>query len=547
MKVALIQCPGWTVGTPPLGIAYLSAYLKNKGHEVISYDLNIEAYHSDPKYRWLWDVPRLDWMKESFDPCLFFRREIDKWTNQILNSDASVIGFSTQTVSKLISLKIAKKVKQQDKTKTIIFGGPLCVRGPYLDPLLKEDAIDAFVIGEGEETLLELVNTFEKKGKFSFTPGAILKDNGRVIDCGDRAPIMDLDSMPFPDYTDFTPKKYLQPYMVPILGSRGCISRCAFCSDHVFWKVYRCRSAKNIFDEMKLRFEMGYTDFHFCDLTLNGNLRQFKLLCDLIINSELHEHISWGGNLRCRQGMNFALIKKMKKAGFGGTNCGIESGSQTMLDRMNKGYDIKTIEQFLRNMHKAGIPVSINLLVGFPGENSKTIQETLDFLSRNREYINEIASISGLGLRPGSPVDTHYADYGIERKGIGERAPWQTKDKKNTSLWRLEQCHRIFVHAHSLGIKIGFSEIDNYYTLMIDHYYRHKNFKKMYELTMDALKSINEKPWRLERDIKQKEALLREKDKELIELRRMHTKKLKKIHSELKILKIQNIKLQSKE
>ncbi len=197
----------------------------------------------------------------------------------------------------------------------------------------------------------------------------------------------------------------------------------------------------------------GYLSFQFCDSVTNGDIATMEQLCDYIIESGIS--VGWFGPIRSRQDMTFGLWKKMKLAGCSSVNLGVESGSQKILNLMRKGYNIQTIEKNLRDMTKAGIITTINIIVGFPGETEETVMETVNFLKRNHKNIKVLSTLAQLYLEPVSELTERYAEYGV----ISYWSPgeWSHIDGKNTSEWRLRQCAMIYNLAESLDIKTGCS------------------------------------------------------------------------------------------
>ncbi|MFH1640424.1 MAG: hypothetical protein ABIA66_00520 [Candidatus Omnitrophota bacterium] len=166
MKVALIQCPGWGRDCPPYTIALLSAWLRRRDHKAFGFDLNNALYISGPdKYKKMWDDKDLYsfWNNEALIS-EFIRdneRMIEFQINNILDTGAKIIGFTVHFSSLLVSLEVAKRIKSKDRNIIIIFGGPDCCRELRGMEIIKEDAVDAVVIGEGDLTILDLVEIIE--------------------------------------------------------------------------------------------------------------------------------------------------------------------------------------------------------------------------------------------------------------------------------------------------------------------------------------------------------------------------------------------------
>ncbi|GAG57262.1 unnamed protein product, partial [marine sediment metagenome] len=219
--IVLIQIPPWGVNTPPLGIAYLSSYLKGKGFHVEVLDIN-EALYNMVADKSLWDFERKDeWSDdESFNKIKdILGRGITYCVEKILSIDPMIVGLSINQNSALFSLEIAKRIKQTEN-KLVISGGWGCYNKHERDLLRREDLIDAFVIGEGEESLYELISSFKSRGKIEGIKGVLAKREDDMS-FSPRPLIENLDEVPFPTYKEFELTNYTPA--LRMLSSRGCM------------------------------------------------------------------------------------------------------------------------------------------------------------------------------------------------------------------------------------------------------------------------------------------------------------------------------------
>ncbi|MFH1849310.1 MAG: radical SAM protein [archaeon] len=503
MKIVLANCPPWTEKTPPLHLGYLTAYLRAKGHDVIPFDFNIEAYiRSGPEEKYIWSRD-LDgrWIR---DKSSFLRREINRWTNAVIKTGAAAVGISVFYDSRHICIEFAKEIKRRNTKIMVIFGGPQCHRGFICDELLNEKSADAYVTGEGEETLNQLLMQLEKYGRVAKCRGAIIRNGKDLSDCGDRAPLADLDSIPFPDYSDLPVEKYAKPNMIALLGSRGCISHCAFCQDPNNVKKYRSRSGRNIFREFRLRYDQGYREFYFNDLAMNGDIAALAELCDMIIQDGGLKSINIGGQMKCRPEMTREIYGKLRQAGCHQIMFGVESGSQKILNAMRKAITVKSIEKNLRYCTEAGIKAEVALIVGFPGETEDTFSETIRLIENNFRHIDTIAALYALDLRRGSDIANDLEKYGIVRES--DEWYWHTKDGKNTFEWRLSLIYRVIKAANRLGIKLGFDDAHFYFYHAVRYFHLYKkDYTKSFEVMEDALQYLSTKIKALEKKVTVKE------------------------------------------
>ena len=169
---------------------------------------------------------------------------------------------------------------------------------------------------------------------------------------------LDLDSLPFPDYSDFDFSEYQMPNGASSELSRGCVAKCVFCTEVHFWK-YRGRMAGSILNEIEYQYRTHGIDFvWFIDSLVNGNLKELRAFALGVVERGLK--IRWQGYARCDGRMDLEYFKDLKDSGCHQLNYGVESGSQRVLDDMKKGDIVAelpiTREDFRRNSDV--IPVS---------------------------------------------------------------------------------------------------------------------------------------------------------------------------------------------
>jgi radical SAM superfamily enzyme YgiQ (UPF0313 family) len=483
MKITLVLCPFWVTEAPPLGIAYLAAYLKSKNYAVSSFDFNIELYSKKQEHLlkgWdlnaVYDTRNYVFNRKFLRKDVFLNREIDDWVDRINGVGSEVICFSVYQQNIIISLELARRIKVRDSSKKIIFGGPSCRIEDmnYFHQLAQcSDVVDAFVIGDGEETLYDLLDIYQKKRRLRLIEGVIIIKGLHIqllsyllkrlpinfleehikkkTYLGPRGCIKNLDKLPYPDFGGFPLQEYTTGG-VYIQFSRGCPGRCVFCQDRHLWTGYIHRSPENIFAEMKLRKSQGFHFLVVSDLLINGNLKMLDTLCTVIIRNKFN--FSWCGPIKSDARMDAEFFRKLRKAGYQGGNFSVESGSQDILNRMHKGHNVRILEKNLKDMALAGLKPSINLIIGFPGENEKTIKMTRDFIFRNRKYISSLYQLEPLLVLPESDIYTNHKKYGI-RLG-SEYSNWTSLN--NDYEWRVKQCKKIYEYAHSLNIRIECSQ-----------------------------------------------------------------------------------------
>lgn len=487
MKIALIQCPVWGTYDPPLALAQLSACLKKDGHEVCISDLNIELYlnrKENYKNMWAWEQC-VFWYNSSHVSKFFVDNQaiINQYVNQIIKGNAQVICFSVSTSSRLASLELAKLIKKENKDVIIVFGGTLFFEKHWIESVLNEGSVDIVAYGEGEITLCELSRLLGEGKPLDSCLGISFKKGNKIYNNPARPFIKDLDSLPFMDFSNLPFSNYDDTGHIPFLASRGCVQQCVFCSSRVFWPGYRRMSGQRIYEEIMFHKnrnnELGHVDF--LDLMFNGDIGALSSFCDLVINSELKDNVSWVANVIIRPEMTPELLSKMKEAGCKHLIYGIESGSQRVLDLMKKRYRIEDADNVIKATHEAGIVVTANFMFGFPGEEEEDFIKTLDFIKRNVKYLDRAyPSRTFCAIEEFSYLHSYSDKFGI-KPNPPNHLYWESTDGKNIYPERLRRCEEFCKLASSLGIEVGSGvqtsvELDRWFNLA--HYYEHKKDAK---------------------------------------------------------------------
>jgi len=466
--ILLIVCPMWGVDMPPLGISYLSSYLKQNGFYPDLLDINIDMFNGlseEHKYLWQMHNYRLWNDRNLFETGILaiFDNKINSYVNQILSKNTKIIGFSVNAGNLLFSIELARRIKDKDKDKIIIFGGPhskwfkndiKCLeeyKGIYRG--FYPGLVDIFVIGEGEIPLGEILYCFKGNKEVDKIQSIIAYRNNEYFCQGEENPIKNLDELPFPglDWADlnrYSDKK------IPILMSRGCIRRCAFCNDTYVSARYRCRSADNVFKEIMLRLERNIINgFGFCDLMLNSNVKELEKLCDLIIKEKIQ--ITWTGQGAIKKDTNAGLLIKMRKAGCVGLTYGVESFSNKVLELMNKPYTFEDIHRVLKDTAEAKIQAYINIVTGFPGEGEEEFNETVERIKKCRKYIHGISSLASCCITLGSDLQRNSDRYQIIYPDKDGYYTWHNRSGVNNYQLRKNRAKIIFSIASELSLPIG--------------------------------------------------------------------------------------------
>lgn len=341
--------PAWDSHRLPLGLMYLGAALQRSGFEVVLLDLRLLKSWED-------------------------------FEDRLNDADADIVGVSVKSVDFDIACKVGQIAKRMKKK--VIAGGPHATIRP--GELMQSGFFDHVITGEGELSLVQMVQDIRQG-----------RDVGAIVS-GQR--ISNLDDLPFPDRGLY--ERYgIRLETESVIASRGCPFNCSFCQPtlrELFGKKLRYRSAENIVAEMEmLKSRFGVADFFFYDDTFTVNKTLVQEFCALVRSRV--PGIAFAVNSRANT-LDEDICRWLAESGCSRICIGFESGSQRILDFLNKGI---TIEQSLKAAelcHKYGIPIHANILAGIPGETDEDYELTYRLLSRIRPeymYYNTLSPFPG--------------------------------------------------------------------------------------------------------------------------------------------------------
>ncbi|MBN1586945.1 MAG: radical SAM protein [Candidatus Omnitrophica bacterium] len=449
---------------PPLGLASLASSLKAAGFHCNVLDFNVRAYREAPEeLKSLWEDPAsLEcWSLEEFPRLLQDKMAhwVERCANHILESPHPVVGFSVHQSSLAFTLEVLKILRQEDPKRTVLMGGPEVywldqeMRWPVSlinrktgKELIPREWVNAFLIGEAEESLVEVLRNIAQRKSLAGIEGVLVPEDssGSVV----RPRIIEnLDALPLPTFEQFEVGDYEEPFTrpkLPVMMSRGCVGRCTFCNDFVMAKSYRSRSASKIVLEILSNMERHRVyRFQFNDLLVNGDLPLLKKVCEQLTAAGLRDRgFRWTGQALART-MTPDLLKLLCESGCTALIYGAETFSDKVLRLMDKFSTVQVMERVFRWTQEAGIHVYVNLMVGFPGETEEDFGQTLDFLSRNRSCIQSVAAFSTMTLTYGSPVERNPQKYGVKVEGEHWHRQWRMADGQNTPEIRQERQERL--------------------------------------------------------------------------------------------------------
>ena len=330
------------VSTVPLGVYYVAAVLKQKNY-------NVEV---------------LNWHDINATP--------DKIKNILVEKKPDVIGFSILHGNRWGGLEIARIAKQIDPRVTVVFGG---VGATFLWEhfLIHFSAVDYIVIGEGEQTFLNLVRNLEsgRPEAIQSLDGLAFRKEGRVVRTADAAPITPLDDLP-------DPARYFTYQHLSL--TRGCAGDCTFCGSPRFWgRHVRFHSADYFVEQIQRLYQKGIHFFYFSDDTFTVKKKRVIKVCKKIIGKELN--ITWNAISRVDY-INEEILFWMRKAGCIQISYGVESGSEKIRNFLQKKITTENILNAFTLTQNYGIMARAYFIYGCPEESWQTIQETIDLIDR---------------------------------------------------------------------------------------------------------------------------------------------------------------------
>lgn len=345
------------VVAPSLGIGYIAAVLEQNNYDV--------------------DVLDSSALELSYD-------EIGE---EMLKRNPDIVSISALTPTIGAALDAADKIKNV-KPDTIVVLGGYHPTFEYENLLKEEESIDVIVRGEGEYTMLELVQKIESGGDLKDVQGlAFIDDTSEdktIIVTPDRPPIQDLDELPFPAFHLFPMEKYkilnITTNVATIITTRGCPMQCSFCSSAALHgKHLRRRSYENVVDEIEMRLqEQNIDTIAFMDDTFTLDVKFVKNFCEEIKRRGLK--FWWGCTSRVDT-LSEELLEMMKDAGCITIFMGVESADQQMLEKMNKNITVRKTMNAFKLARKVGIRTIASCVIGMPEDTRESMKKTIDFVS----------------------------------------------------------------------------------------------------------------------------------------------------------------------
>ena len=392
---------------PPLGLAYIAAALKQAGMPYRVVDGTGEGLDIVRPY-----PDRSDFMVQG----LSFEEIVAR-----IHPETSVIGigcmFSTLWP---LTNKLAWAVREKFPDAWIILGGEHGTAVP--EHVLRVSPFDAVVLGEGDETIIELLRAHRDGRPLEAVHGIAFKRNGEVIRTGLSARQKDVDRIPLPEWDSFPIEEYISRHQInganmgrsmPLLATRGCPFQCTFCSNPGMWtQRWIPRNPKLVADEMELHVrKYGVRNFDFQDLTAIVKRQWIIDFCGELINRDLH--ITWQMPSGTRADVFDAEVADLLyRSGCRVLAFAPESGSPEILKLIKKQVDLPRMLKSMKMAVQRGLKLSCFIVIGFPDDTPATLKQTLRLIRRMAWLGVYDVAVSKFVPYPGSELFTR-----LQREG----------------------------------------------------------------------------------------------------------------------------------
>jgi len=365
MKVALIF-PNINLGKilkisshPPLGLAYLASVVEKAGYDVAVIDANA--------------------LNLNYSQLMVKLKKINP----------NIIGITTNILSASPSLILCRLIRQQIPSVKLVLGGPWASAAYKM--ALEKKFCDFVIVGEGEVAFVELLKHLEKGAIPSKIPGIAYVDHS-VIQLEPPCPIENLDAIPFPAWHLLpSPKKYLfhnrRKIFYPVMTSRGCPYHCNHCTKLVHGNRVRFRSIESVIAEIQyLKDKFSVEEISIIDDNFTLNAKRAEKIIDAIIKKNFNILIQFSNGVRADT-LTPNLIRKLKRAGTYIIAIGVESGNQSIVDRIGKGLDLNAVRHAAQLIKKEKIILYFFFMIGHPFDTLETMNDTIKFaLEIDPEY-----------------------------------------------------------------------------------------------------------------------------------------------------------------
>jgi anaerobic magnesium-protoporphyrin IX monomethyl ester cyclase len=405
--IALVNPPGiktfsglqMHTPNPPLGLAYVAAAVREAGFACRVIDATGEALDAVSPY-----PERDDFMVQGLT--------VDETVRRI-PADADVIGVSCM-FSTLWPLthRVATAIREKFPRALLVLGGEHGTAVP--EHVLATSVFDVVVLGEGEETFVELLRARAEGRPLGEVKGIAYREADRVVTTGLSPRRRDVDGIPLPDWDSFPIREYIDRHQtnginlgrsMPILGTRGCPFQCTFCSNPAMWtQRWIARDPRRLADEMELYVgKYAVTNFDFQDLTAIVKRQWIVDFCRELIGRGLS--ITWQMPSGTRAEVFDAEVADLLyRSGCRALAFAPESGSPEILKAVKKQVDLDHMLSAMRAAVRRGLKLSCFIVIGFPDDTPATLAQTLGLIRRMARLGVYDVAVSKFVPYPGSAL-----------------------------------------------------------------------------------------------------------------------------------------------
>lgn len=405
MKICLVRPPSIInpiayIGslTPPIGLAYLASSLRKAGHSVFILDAIGENPHNC--------VPIAE---DLVLRGLSFEEIVER-----IPKDSDLIGISCMFSSEWVQIrKLTNLIGAAFPDKLIVGGGEHFTAAPELS-MESCPCLGICVLGEGEETIVDLANVLQNNGDISQVKGLVIRRDSRFVRTIPRSRITQIDDIPAPAWDIVPLNNYLDNLLsygvnrgrsMPMIASRGCPYQCTFCSNPLMWTTkWLAREPSKVVDEIEMyikKYDVSNVDFY--DLTAIVKRDWIIEFCQELLRRNIN--ITWQLPSGTRsEAIDYEVAQWLYKSGCRNLNYAPESGSELTLKNIKKRVKLPRLIESLRGSVKAGLNVKINIIIGLPDEKHNDIWKTLWFLVKMSFYGAHDVSIGVFSPYPGSEL-----------------------------------------------------------------------------------------------------------------------------------------------
>ena len=411
MRVTLINPPHFRNCEPHLGLLYIASVLEEAGHEVAIVDKPINTAVGGA-----WET---------------FNASFEKAVEEVWRTRPDLIGMTAtyHTYYALGFLEIFKDVLPETQ---IVVGGPH-VTFTADDVLSNYTSVDFVVRGEGECTMLKLVNALEGDRDPGEIDGLSYRRDGKVRNNPDASLIENLDELPYPARHLINLEEYPEESRITLVSSRGCPHNCIFCSSPKMWRGYRARSVENVLEELMYlvqKYSPKYVNF--VDDTFAVDRDRTIRLCQGMRQKGLD--LIWSAMIRVGH-HDRELLHEMYRAGCRTLYSGAESGDDSTLRTIKKGTTSSQIESTIKMALEIGFQVTCSFVINFPFETPEGARTTICFAKKLKGMGAEIQG-KILAPYPGTEIYDNMDKYNLTLKHQGEEL-WKIMGHP---LYLAEQC-----------------------------------------------------------------------------------------------------------